>query len=281
MPLEAPVTSAVVRAIGLILSQKGNHYVKGFYSNSNRLPVPGRCHQGSGLRWFRCRLGAENPFPLHLLRAHWLYCMTTADPPHIDPPQLRPEISMPLIRTVLGCLMRHGLDADTFLRDLQLENAPLHDASRRIDLAVYDQVQERAMQVLNDPALGLHMGEHTSPNTLGLLGFLLLSAPTLGDAVDQWMHFHSLVSDAEPSQLHVQGDQVLFEYQFPRSTPDCNRIRAEFGLVQMAKLAGLMLGGTLAGTEVRFQHPQPDYADEYRRVFAGPIRFDCPHRSEE
>ena len=203
--------------------------------------------------------------------------MTTTDPLHIDPQQLRPEISMPLIRTVLGCVMRHGLDADTFLRDLQLENAPLHDPSRRVDLAVYDQVQERAMQVLNDPALGLHMGEHSSPNTLGLLGFLLLSSPTLGDAIDQWMHFHSLVSDAEPSRLLPQGDQALFEYQFPRSTPDCNRIRAEFGLVQMAKLAGLMLGGTLPVTEVRFEHPQPDYAAEYQRVFLGPIRFGCPH----
>ncbi|HVL01706.1 MAG TPA: AraC family transcriptional regulator [Dongiaceae bacterium] len=184
---------------------------------------------------------------------------------------------MPLIRTVLGSLMRKGVDADAFLRDLQLEQTALQDPSRRIDLAVYDQVQERAMQVLGDPALGLHMGEHTSPNTLGLLGYLLLSAPTLGDAIEQWMHFHSLVSDAEPSRLHVQNDTVLFEYQFPRSTPDCNRIRAEFGLVQMTKLAGLMLGSSLPATEVRFEHPRPDYADEYKRVFHGTIHFNCPH----
>ncbi|MEZ5504633.1 MAG: hypothetical protein R3F38_01060 [Gammaproteobacteria bacterium] len=34
---------------------------------------------------------------------------------------LRSEIAMPLIRTVLGCLLRQGHDPDQFLRELQLE----------------------------------------------------------------------------------------------------------------------------------------------------------------
>ncbi|MEZ5504634.1 MAG: AraC family transcriptional regulator ligand-binding domain-containing protein [Gammaproteobacteria bacterium] len=35
------------------------------------------------------------------------------------------------------------------------------------------------MALLDDfPALGLHMGEQTSPSNLGLLGHLLMSAPT-------------------------------------------------------------------------------------------------------
>lgn len=184
---------------------------------------------------------------------------------------------MPLIRTVLGCVMRQGLDADRFLRELQLENAPLHDLSRRIDLSVYDQVQEHAMRVLNDPALGLHMGEYASPGTLGLIGHLLMSAPTLGAAIAQWMHFHSLVSDSAPSQLHTQGTQAIFIYQFPRSTSDCNRIRAEFGLVQLVRLASLMLGNRLPVHEVRFEHAQPDYLAEYQRIFQGPVRFGCQH----
>lgn len=184
-------------------------------------------------------------------------------------------IAMPLIRTVLGCIMRKGLDADQFLRDLQLENAPLDDITRRIDLSVYDQVQEHAMQVLQDPALGLHMGEQTSPSHLGLLGHLLMSAPTLGDAIRQWMHFQRLVNDAEPSRLQIQNEQAVFVYQFPRSTTNCNRIRAEFGLVQLLKLASLMMGGTLPIQEVQFEHAAPDYAREYQRIFAAPVRFGC------
>lgn len=194
-----------------------------------------------------------------------------------EPSSHRPEIAMPLIRTVLGCVMRHGLDADRFLRELALEHTPLHDLSRRIDLSVYDQVQEHAMKVLNDPALGLHMGEQTSPSNLGLLGHLLISAPTLGDAVRQWMNYHRLVNDAEPSHLMVHGEQATFVYQFPRSTVNCNRIRAEFGLVQLLKLAGLMMGDDLPVQEVQFEHAAPDYRDEYQRIFQAPVRFGCAH----
>lgn len=189
----------------------------------------------------------------------------------------RSAIAMPLIRTVLGCVIRKGVDADQFLRELQLEDAPLHDMTRRIDLSVYDQVQEHALKVLNDPALGLHMGEQTSPGTIGLLGHLLMSAPTLGDAVTQWMHYHRLVNDAEPSRLQVEDAQARFIYQFPRSTPNCNRIRAEFGLVQLLKLADLMLGIELPVQEVHFEHAEPDYVSEYRRIFNSPARFGCRH----
>lgn len=187
----------------------------------------------------------------------------------------RPAIAMPLIRTVLGCVMRNGVDADQFLRELQLEDAPLHDLTRRVDLSVYDQVQEHALHVLQDPALGLHMGEQTSPGTLGLLGHLLMSAPTLGDAVTQWIHYHRLVNDAEPSRLQVSGEQACFIYRFPRSSPDCNRIRAEFGLTQMLKLASLMLGGELPVQEVQFEHADPGYPGEYQRIFKARIRYAC------
>ena len=193
--------------------------------------------------------------------------------PASNPP--RSAIAMPLIRTVLGCVMRQGVDADQFLRELQLEGAPLHDMTQRIDLSVYDQVQEHALKVLQDPALGLHMGEQTSPSTLGLLGHLLMSAPTMGHAITQWMHYHRLVNDAEPSQLQVSGEQGRFIYQFPRSTPNCNRIRAEFGLVQLLKLADLMLGSDLPVQEVQFEHAEPDYVSEYRRIFKAPVRFNC------
>lgn len=189
----------------------------------------------------------------------------------------RSGIAMPLIRTVLGSVMRQGVDADQFLRELQLQDAPLHDMTRRIDLSVYDQVQEHALKVLRDPALGLHMGEQTSPGTLGLLGHLLMSAPTMGDAITQWMHYHRLVNDAEPSRLQVEGEQARFVYQFPRSTANCNRIRAEFGLVQLLKLADLMLGIDLPVQQVQFEHAEPDYVSEYQRIFKAPVRFNCAH----
>lgn len=188
----------------------------------------------------------------------------------------RHEISMPMIRTILALLTHAGVDVDAFLRDLSMDRSKVEHSNDRITIAVYDRVQEKAMEVLQDPALGLHMGERTSPSALGLLGHLLISAPTILDSFRLFFKYHRLVSDAEPSELSIEGDYATLTYDFPRSTPVCNRIRAEFGLVQVGNLGRSMLGTELTPIEVRFEHPATDYLAEYERVFAAPVVFEQP-----
>lgn len=188
----------------------------------------------------------------------------------------RHEISMPMIRTILSSLTHAGVDVDEFLRDLSMDRSKVEKSNERISIAIYDRVQERALEVLQDPALGLHMGENTSPSALGLLGHLLISAPTILDSFRLFFKYHRIVSDAEPSELSIEGDYATLTYDFPRSTPTCNRIRAEFGLVQVCNLGRSMLGKSLNPIEVRFEHSATDYLDEYQRVFNAPIYFDCP-----
>ncbi|MDX1696343.1 MAG: AraC family transcriptional regulator [Ketobacteraceae bacterium] len=188
----------------------------------------------------------------------------------------RHEISMPMIRTILALLTNAGVDVDAFLKDIRMDRSKVERSNERINIAVYDRVQEKAMEVLDDPALGLHMGERTSPSALGLLGHLLISAPTILDSFRLFFKYHRLVSDAEPSELSVEGEYATLTYDFPRSTPVCNRIRAEFGLVQVGMLGRSMLGTELNAVEVRFEHEPTAYLDEYQRVFNAPILFNQP-----
>lgn len=188
----------------------------------------------------------------------------------------RHEISMPMIRTILALLTNAGVDVDGFLQDVSIDSSKVTRSNERINLAVYDRIQEKAMEVLDDPALGLHMGERTSPSALGLLGHLLISAPTILDAFRLFFRYHRIVSDSEPSELSFDGDYATLTYDFPRSTPICNRIRAEFGLVQVGNLGRSMLGIELDAVEVRFEHPPTDYLDEYERIFRSPILFNRP-----
>ncbi len=186
----------------------------------------------------------------------------------------RHEISMPMIRTILALLTNAGVDVDAFLQDISMDRSKVERSNDRINIAVYDQIQEKAVEVLNDPALGLHMGERTSPSALGLLGHLLISAPTILDSFRLFFKYHRIVSDAEPSELSIEGDRATLTYDYPRSTPVCNRIRAEFGLVQVCNLGRSMLGHELNPVEVRFEHGPTDYQDEYQRVFNAPILFN-------
>lgn len=188
----------------------------------------------------------------------------------------RHEISMPMIRSILSLLTSAGVDVDEFLGDLSMDRSKVENSNERINIAVYDRVQEKAVEALKDPALGLHLGESTSPSALGLLGHLIISAPTILDAFRVFFKYHRIVSDAEPSGLSIDGDFATLSYDFPRSTPICNRIRAEFGLVQACSLGQSMLGTKLKPVKVFFEHEKPGYTEEYERVFGAPIYYNQP-----
>lgn len=185
----------------------------------------------------------------------------------------RAEIAMPMIRAVLGALKRKGVDTDAFLQNLNLDSAALDETQHRVSLSIYDRVQERAMQILQDPALGLHMGEQTLPVTLGVMGHLLMGAPTIATALEVFFRYHRLISDAPPSALMVEGPHAVFVYRYPSSTSICNRIRAEFGMVQIVKIGQTLLGGRMAEMAVRFEHAKPEYIEEYHRIFGTNISF--------
>ncbi|OUS26260.1 hypothetical protein A9Q99_18685 [Gammaproteobacteria bacterium 45_16_T64] len=187
----------------------------------------------------------------------------------------RSEISMPMIRTLLSSLMSKGIDADQFLSAIDISHQVVDGTENRIDISLYDRAQEKAVEMLEDPALGLHMGEQTNPSMLGVLGHMLMTAATTGDAFDLFFKYHSLISDSEPSVLEVEGEYAVLTYHYPNSTDLCNRIRAEFGLVQIANIAKNVVSTDMEVIEVRFEHKEPEYMEEYRRIFNAPIRFGC------
>lgn len=190
------------------------------------------------------------------------------------------EVAMPMVRALLAALRRKGVDTHDFLRTLGIDVGAVSDSRYRVPLPVYDRLQESAMAVLQDPALGLHMGEQTLPVTLGVMGHLLLGAPTIAQGIDVFLRFQKLINNAEPSSLEVDGDTAVFTYRYPRSTDACNRLRAEFGMVQIVRIGQTLMNGALAvqGADlgVYFEHPVPSYADEYQRIFACPVFFDQP-----
>ena len=67
-------------------------------------------------------------------------------------------------------------------------------------------------------------------------------------------------------------------YEFLRA-PDleCNRLRAEFGLVRLHLIATALIGSNAAIGEAWFEHAEPPYVGEYVRLFGNArLRFDSP-----
>jgi AraC-like DNA-binding protein len=109
-----------------------------------------------------------------------------------------------------------------------------------------------------------------------LVGQVAAQCKTAREALEVIFRFYRLVADVPSPELVEEGDRVRIVYNFLRTTPVCNRLRAEFGMTRLL-LVGRMFAGPAGGPlEVWFEHPAPMHAPEYRRIFEGRERFEMP-----
>lgn len=184
------------------------------------------------------------------------------------------SISVTLIRTLLDYIGHRGLDTQRYLQQSGFDASLLDNPNNRIELAEYDRLQELAIEFTGDEAMGLHMGDIVSPSAFNVVGHLFMSCATVREALDSFFKYHRIISDCDPSTLEENGEWAHITYDYPRSNARLNRVRSEFGPTQIVKLSRAFFSSTDLPFALEFEHPQPDYVDEYHRLLGGSIAFN-------
>src|SRR5262249_58611077 len=90
-----------------------------------------------------------------------------------------------------------GLDRDT-----------LADPHARLPVPVLAALVERARHLTAEPALGLYIGLQTRPTLFGRLGFAVMSASTIREAIETSIRFGSLVTTAITTRFRSSGREA-------------------------------------------------------------------------
>jgi AraC-like DNA-binding protein len=191
------------------------------------------------------------------------------------------SISISLVRTLIEAVEQAGVAPEAFIAAGGLDRALLEDPTARLDLPHYDRVQELALDMTGDPALGLHMGDSSSVSAFQVVGYLAAHARTIREGLDVFFRYHRVVSDCPASYLAERGEDAVLIYNFPRTTPRCTRLRGEFGMARLFRISQMFLRAGGVPREVWFEHEAPAYVAEYARIF-GPgvtVRFGQPSTS--
>lgn len=181
-------------------------------------------------------------------------------------------------RAVVEQAERCGVDRGELLQAVHLDPALLEDPESRISMDKYSELQERAVRASGDEAFGLHMAEQAGPDIFGMLGYLGMHTRTLREAIGVFLRYHRVVSSAPGSALVEEGSRAKLIYDFPRSSPVCDRLRGDFGLTTLVRI-GRSYFDDIVPLEVGFEHARPGYVEAYHRHFGDRIAFeqDCTY----
>jgi AraC-like DNA-binding protein len=191
---------------------------------------------------------------------------------------------MPRERTILvrsiskitDAAAARGVEPEEVYRAVNLNPAILSDPDNRIPFAQLVALYEHAARLTGDDAFGLHIGESSNPELFDVLGYVLVNSPTLGDALNRLVHYHSIWSDGAHFSLDVTGARARLAYEYLDWQGGARRHDCEMTLSISVSFARRVTGVAWSPREVSFQHPKPESVAEHRRIFRAPVRFGRP-----
>jgi AraC-like DNA-binding protein len=189
----------------------------------------------------------------------------------------RPTHTVPTqsVRNVIAAAAPQ-IEPERICQRVGLKSAQLRDPRGRVPMTTLVAAFEVAATLTGDRAFGLHVGARIPLRSFGLLGYIVMNCPTLGDALDRLARYFPIFSDGAAFCVVTEGSSahLTWEYLDP-SVAEC-RHDCEMTLLTVATIASLLFGTGYRHREVHFQHASPKDASEHKRLFRAPVHFARP-----
>ncbi|WP_176167054.1 AraC family transcriptional regulator [Pseudomonas ogarae] len=167
---------------------------------------------------------------------------------------------IPLEDTILGS----GLRSDDF-------NIP----SRMLDLQQEQQIIRNALRLSDDPLLGLNLGRSARISAYGLLGYAMLTAPTLRAGLEIPMRLPALLGTYFQLGIYSSDGMVQIRAENCRAPADLEPILTELCLVSFKTLIEDMLLRSVSLMGVAFRYGPLCELDIYESAFGCDVYFDA------
>ena len=172
------------------------------------------------------------------------------------------------LRGLLDYVQARGVTAAQLLDGRRIN---LDDRDARLAESDCADLFDRAAQLLNDDAIGLHAGEQIRPGHYGALGYVAMNCATLGEALNGLRRYHALVLDIGPMEQTMERGQLCLSWN-----PDVERPfrqMAEYNLAGLVSFARWISGRHNNPLRIDFTYPAPADLSEHQRILGCPIRF--------
>ena len=190
---------------------------------------------------------------------------------------VRPTIAAQAITKLLALLPSLGLDVPEVCAAASFDPRICQALDARVPLAALHALWEAVAARCVRADLAAAIAERYQPGDYGLVGFVAMSSPTLGDALVQVERYMGLWTDDPGLRLHDDGRvEVVYRTQLVERRG--LHLATEATLTEVLHASRLVAQRRLIPREVRFRHPAPDIETGRASVedfFGVPPRFDA------
>lgn len=148
----------------------------------------------------------------------------------------------------------------------------LTDPDLRLPVDTHYRLWDHAEEATGDPAVGLHAGEHVSPDEMGLVGHVFFNCATLGEAVSQYVRLYGLINQAITLSLEQTAELAILSWRAD-SHSHYSRQDMDRTLAAVINRAHHFIHPQLDIAWVQMGHAEPVYAREYERIVKCPVTF--------
>lgn len=142
----------------------------------------------------------------------------------------------------------------------------------RYPISQWRNLLERAAKTLDDPLLGLHLGQTISPSSIGVLGYIILACANLGEALLRLQRFYRLVYDAERMEVRQEKDAIVLEWGLEYGRP--GQLVDAAAITALVQIARDITNSQASPSYVGFINETPDDIQPYLEYFGCPVEFE-------
>lgn len=191
----------------------------------------------------------------------------------VDARYVTANIQAFLIRSLMATLEDFGLNPSRLTVGLGVTMEDLADPACRISFRQGREIVLRALKLAKGRALGLETGIREKITSVGLVGYAMLTAATVGEAVNI-----GLALQKDTGSMLEFDTRPVPEGLAYIATSRFHDPEIYVFLVEEAFASFMGIGRELAGEDFRpvrvdLAYPAPSYANEYERIFGCEIRF--------
>lgn len=174
---------------------------------------------------------------------------------------------------------KHGARADHVMARGGFEAGLSKAPTRQILMRDFCKVLDGAVRDTGNDRFGLWFGNQFTPEAFGILGYLTISSPTLGEALRNFEQAFPAHQSESYFKVTRDGDICRLDYQL-RDGSILNRSQdAELSIGMFYNILKQPLGDRWAPLEVHFEHARPTSIGDYHRAFCCDVCFDQPFNS--